>query len=196
MFKGKYIVVEGIDGTGKSTLIAGLKRELEKRGASVVTLVEPTKGPWGQKIRKHLGDKARELSGEQWLDLFENDRRENMEQYVRPALASGKCVIQDRSFYSTAAYQGAQGIDMETILKRNRSFAVEPDMVLILDLDPAEAIERIRTKRTMQTDAFEQVDYLEKVRANFRAFMGKNIAHIDASEPQEKVLEAALEALG
>lgn len=206
----RYIAIEGIDGSGKSTLIKGLAAELAKRGMQVVTTEEPTRGAHGREIRARLGDKSRTLSGEEWLTLFEADRREHMDNTVRPALAAGKWVLSDRSFYSTAAYQGAQGVDVDEILRRNRAFAVEPDLVVILDLDPVESVRRIREKRRMETDAFERTEFLARVRAIYRSFTdggagagsarspsgrAPRFVHLDASKPQADLLAVVTKAL-
>jgi len=192
--QARYIAVEGIDGSGKSTLIKGIAAAIALTN-SVITTEEPTRGVHGREIRARLGDKSRTLSGEEWLKLFEDDRREHMQCTVVPALKAGKWVISDRSFYSTAAYQGAQGLDVDSILQRNRAFAVEPDMVIILDLDPVEAVKRIREKRRMETDAFERTEFLARVRAIYQGFVGPRFLHLDASQPQQTLLEKSLGAL-
>lgn len=185
-----YIVLEGIDGSGKSTLQRALVAALQALGRSVVSLVEPTEGVHGQKIREHLGSKSRSLSGEEWQQLFEADRADNMASFVRPAIERGDDIVQDRSYYSTVAYQGAQGQSVADILRRNRAIAVEPDLVLILDLDPEVSLERVRRRQGMETDAFERIEYLQQVRANFRAMQGPNIVHIDASLGAEALFDA------
>jgi dTMP kinase len=190
-----YIAVEGIDGTGKSTLIAAIAAHLRSQHHTVLTTEEPTRGVHGKTIREHLGSKSKTLTGAQWLDLFEADRREHMETTVKPALARGEFVVSDRSFYSTAAYQGAQGENAPAILARNRSFAVEPGLVIILDLDPATSLARVARRRGMEADAFERRDFLERVAANFAAMTGPNIVHVDAAKSPEVVAADAIAAI-
>ncbi|MCA8940526.1 MAG: dTMP kinase, partial [Planctomycetes bacterium] len=191
-YTGTYIVIEGIDGTGKSTLIKGIADALRQGGVSdLERYEEPTDGPNGQKIRELLASDDNIMSAEEWLLLFESDRRDNVARVV-PALERGAFVLQDRSFYSTAAYQGAQGMDVAEILRRNRAFAPEPDMVLVLDLDPKIALERIQKRKAMEADAFEREEYLARVRMIYHAMKGRNLAVIDAEQSPEAVLASAL----
>ena len=98
-----------------------------------------------------------------------------------------KVIVLDRYYYSTVAYQGARGIDPEEIRRQNETFAVEPDLVFILDVPPEKGLDRIAASREKMDLHFEQKDYLVKVRAIFQGFEGKNIHHIDASRPEEDV---------
>ena len=98
-----------------------------------------------------------------------------------------KVIVLDRYYFSTVAYQGARGIDPEEIRRQNETFAVEPDLVFILDVPPEKGLDRIAASREKMDLHFEQKDYLVKVRAIFQGFEGKNIHHIDASLPEEDV---------
>jgi dTMP kinase len=104
---GLFIVLEGIDGCGKSTQVELLAKRLSRRGKKVVTLSEPTAGRWGQKIREAARHKD-SLSPAEELELFIKDRKEDIKNNIKPALESGQIVILDRYFYSTLAYQGAR----------------------------------------------------------------------------------------
>lgn len=187
----KYIVIEGIDGTGKSTLATGIAKFLTAHGR-VIRTEEPTRGPTGQAIRRLLGSHSREVSVREWLELFETDRAHHMETVVKPALDRGDWVIQDRSFYSTAAYQGSQGVSPDDILARNRAFAVEPGLVLILDLDPAISLKRTQARLGMEAEVFEREEFLTLVADAFKSFKGPNIRRIDASKSAGQVLNDAL----
>lgn len=187
----KYIVLEGIDGTGKSTLARSIANALASLGDVVVT-EEPTRTGTGARIRKLLTDHATSLSVDDWLELFESDRADHMANVVQPALARGAWVVQDRSFYSTAAYQGAQGADVRDVLRRNRQIAIEPGLVLILTLDPAESLRRAHVRRGQEAELFEREDFLGRVSAIFASLKGANIAHIDARPGAEVVLASAM----
>lgn len=187
----KYIVIEGIDGTGKSTLATGIAKFLIAHGR-VIRTEEPTRGPTGQAIRRLLGSHSREVPVKEWLELFETDRAHHMETVVKPALERGDWVIQDRSFYSTAAYQGSQGVSPDEILARNRAFAVEPGLVLILDLDPAISLKRTQARLGMEAEVFEREEFLTLVADAFKSFNGQNIRRIDASKSPGQVLNDAL----
>ena len=113
---GVLIAIEGIDGAGKTTLARNLKKWLESRGYRVEVIKEPGDSVWGQKIRESYD---RELDAREELELFLKDREENVRRKILPALKKGTIVIMDRYYYSTMTYQGARGIDVEEIRKRN-----------------------------------------------------------------------------
>ena len=119
--KGILIAIEGIDGTGKSTQLKLLGDYLRRRGCTVVETREPTEGPYGQKIRKLYVDRG-QCTLEEELELFIEDRRQHVREVIAPALAQGHVVLTDRYYFSTAAYQGAAGMDPDEVFARN-SFA-------------------------------------------------------------------------
>ncbi|MBE0582485.1 MAG: dTMP kinase [Desulfofustis sp.] len=175
---GRLIVFEGIDGTGKSTQLSLLQHHLEDRGYSVVATREPTDGVYGQKIRA-LYRSRDTVSREEELALFIADRRDHVAAVLAPALAGGQIVLCDRYFLSTAAYQGAAGLDPDRIIARN-AFAPTPDLALLFELDPREALRRITEHRGDQPNDFEQLDYLQKVDTVFRRMRLPYIKRIDA----------------
>lgn len=181
------IVFEGIDGTGKSTHCKLLLEYLQARGFSVISLSEPTRGAWGKKIRDLLVKGREGVSSEEELSWFINDRKENVERNILPALAQNKVVLMDRYYYSTAAYQGALGLDREKILRENQRFAPLPDRVFIFAAPLETCLERIKTQRVSGPDSFERFDYLEKVQRIFDSFVGSRFRRIDSSAPREAV---------
>jgi len=186
--KGVLIVLDGIDGTGKTTQAKRLLAELGKRGVDAVYFREPSDSRWGLAIKSKAAT-GRSISPEEELELFQKDRQENVEKNLKPALKEKKVVILDRYYFSTIAYQGARGIDTETIKLQNESFAVEPELVFILDIPPQKGLDRIAASREKMDPHFEREDYLCKVREIFRKFEGHNIHHIDASRPEDAVYE-------
>jgi dTMP kinase len=186
---GWLIVLEGIDGAGKSTVIRRLVAHLESAEKQCVTSFEPTRGPWGTKLRQSMTEGR--LSLEDELELFLKDRAEHVENLILPSLRQGKIVILDRYYLSTAAYQGARGVSPEWVLTTNEKFAPKPDLVLLLDFDPAGGVDRIRA-RGDAPNTFEQLEQLREVRRIFlgldRPFMRK----IDASQDPESVWAACL----
>lgn len=185
MKKGILIVFEGIDGAGKSTQAAILMERLKKKDFVVAYFREPSRSRWGQEIKKKALCPD-SLSPEEELDLFQKDRKENVEKNLKPALAKRKVVILDRYYYSTIAYQGAKGIDQKRIKRMNEAFAVKPDLVFILDVDPREGLERIENRKKKDR-LFEQEDYLIRVRKIFKSFKRKNIIHIDGQKPKQEI---------
>lgn len=185
---GCLIAIEGIDGTGKSTLAAALARELERRGRDVVRSFEPTQGQYGRKIRDLAVSGRSDAQDE--TDLFVADRREHVAQAIAPALAAGKTVVLDRYYYSTMAYQGARGLDPAAIQKTNEAFAPRPDLLVILELPVAEALVRITRKRGSTPDHFEGADYLCAVDRIFKAIDHPNVLRLDARQTTDEMVAA------
>ncbi len=201
--RGVLVAFEGIDGAGKSTQVEMLRRHLEGAGYAVVTLQEPTDGPWGRRIKElSLADRP-SLSPEEELELFVKDREEDVRTNIQPALEKKCVVLMDRYYFSSMAYQGARGLDPEQIRNQNEAFAPRPDLVIVLLLSPTAGIRRIESERRRNT-YFEREKYLEKVQEIFRQTRGPNVHHLDAAkspknthlrvrELTEKVLRAASE---
>ena len=193
MKRGLLIVFEGIDGTGKSTQCELLARSLTERHMLNIALAEPTRGTWGTKIRRLLSEGRQGISPQEELSWFVNDRKEDIELNIMPALQDNKVVLMDRYYFSTAAYQGALGLDPEQIRLENETFAPIPDRVLIFLTSPETCLERIESTRD-QKSAFEKLDYLRNVQEIFKSFAGPNIRFINSvgsvPEVHGKVLSA------
>ena len=187
MSKGKLIAFEGIDGTGKSTQIQLLATLLREKGHRVVSTREPTDSSYGRRIRQLYVDRGSCTPLEE-LELFIQDRQVHVKELLAPELAAGSIVLTDRYYYSTAAYQGAAGMDTTEIFARN-SFAPKPDLVLLLTMDPEISIARIREGRGEELNDFEQLDQLRKVADHFASFTDPCIARIDAAQAPEQVQE-------
>lgn len=180
MSQGIFIVVEGIDGTGKSTQSKRLAEWFRSRGREVVLSREPTDGPWGKKLRESAT--TGRLSAEEELECFLNDRREHVEMSIKPALAEGKVVILDRYYFSMMAYQGARGFDPAEIRRRNEVFAPQPDLLLILDLSVESAHGRIGARGDTANE-FEQRDTLSRCREIFLSLRDEPFACVIDAEP-------------
>jgi len=183
--RGLFIVFEGIDGCGKSTQVELLANKLRRQGKQVVTLSEPTAGRWGQKIRDSARSKG-SLSPEEELELFIKDRKEDIKNNIKPALEAGQIVILDRYFYSTLAYQGARGLDMNEIRAKHDKFVIKPDIVFILDVPVSQALKRIACRPVIYS-LFEDPEYLEKVRKNFLRLKDSECYFLDGRQPPEAI---------
>ena len=186
---GFLLVIEGIDGAGKSTLGRQLAAHARAHGLTTVVSREPTDGPHGTALRQSA--KTGRLSLVEELDLFLQDRAEHVATLIQPALARGEIVILDRYYISTAAYQGARGADPAEIIARNEVFAPRPDLVLLLDIDPLGGTGRI-LHRGDQPDDFEAVTSLAKVRDIFLALPQPFIRKINAARPVDEVFGDAV----
>lgn len=176
--RGKLIVFEGTDGTGKSTQLRLLGDYLQDKGHSILTTREPTEGRYGQKIRSLYMDRD-QYSREEELELFLADRREHVQQVLAPALEQGKVILCDRYFLSTVAYQGARGFDPEHILELNH-FAPDPDLALLFQVPLDTGLSRITSGRGEELNDFEQRENLARVAAIFSAIKRPYIRPIDA----------------
>ncbi len=188
---GLFLVIEGIDGTGKSTQARRLADWCRTRGRDVVLDREPTDGPWGRQLRESAA--TGRLSPQEELDLFLRDRREHVAQVINPALAAGKVVVLDRYYFSTMAYQGARGFDPAVIRAANEEFAPVPDLLLILDLDVDAALARIGS-RGDTANAFERRDSLERCRAIFLELATEPFARVIDTRPSEDEVHRSITA--
>lgn len=196
---GRLIVVEGIDGAGKSTQVRRLAEALTAAGRTVVTSREPTDGPWGRKLRASAESTRLSLADE--LHAFIEDRKQHVAEVIRPALAAGAIVLLDRYYFSTMAYQGARGADVAEIRRANEAIAPRPDLVLLVDFDPQTALTRIRESRGDVPNEFEQLDQLRAIRKIFldTAAADKTFRIIDGHGTADEVsarLWTAVDALG
>lgn len=192
---GLFIVIEGIDGTGKSTQARILGEWFQSQGREVVLSREPTDGPWGTKLRQSL---TARLSPEEELEYFLRDRREHVEQLIAPSLAAGKVVILDRYYFSTMAYQGARGFDPQEIRRKNEEFAPVPHRLIILDLDLDIALHRIGARGDIANE-FEKRENLERCREIFLSLKDEpfvRVIHSDCSlEEVSRQVREAVQAL-
>lgn len=183
--QGLLIVFEGIDGTGKSTQIELLRDFLELEGYQVTTSREPTNGVYGQRIRE-LYRNRQTITREEELDLFLADRREHVETLIGPSLEDGRIVLCDRYFLSTAAYQGAAGLDPWKIIEQN-NFAPSPDLAFIIEIEPQESVRRITLLRGDTLNDFEQLESLIQVDKIFKELTFSYIKRIDGSQSINQV---------
>lgn len=193
MNHGLFIVIEGIDGTGKSTQAIRLGEWFRAQGREVVVSREPTAGPWGKKVRESAA--TGRLSPEEELEYFLNDRRQHVEELIAPSLAAGKVVILDRYYFSTMAYQGARGFDPSEIRRQNEAFAPVPDRLLILDLDVDSALERIGARGDTANE-FEKRENLERCQEIFLSLRGEDFVRvIDSHGTLDEVAERIRQAV-
>ncbi|MEM4700386.1 MAG: dTMP kinase [Candidatus Nezhaarchaeales archaeon] len=175
--RGALIAIEGIDGAGNTTQAKLLVRWLRRKGVKALLTKEPTRGDVGKLIRRRL----REGRLNALIDalLFAADRAEHVVNVILPKVEQGFIVITDRYVESSIAYQGAEGADIAWLEVVN-SFAPQPDLVVVLDVQPNQALARKGGPR----EGFEQEEFLEKVRSILKARAEKKgYLIVDASRP-------------
>ncbi|MFM9042458.1 MAG: dTMP kinase [Vulcanococcus sp.] len=203
--RGRFLVLEGIDGCGKTTQIEHLRQWLPRsglmpQGAELLVTREPGGTELGRALRQLLlhppGDAAPEIRAE--LLLYAADRAQHVAQKIAPALAEGHWVLSDRFTGSTAAYQGyGRGLSLELIdqLATIATAGVVPDLTLHLELPLAESLRRRGHRPADRIEASGEA-FLARVSAGFSALARQQgWASIDASLPPEQVSERLQEAL-
>jgi dTMP kinase len=160
-YPGLLVVIEGIDGAGKSSLCKELVEQLQAKNREVLYVKEPGGSPLGQKIRALLLEgSAVECCPEAEFLLFAADRAQHYQQHVIPALRAGIIVVSDRSGLSSLVYQGyGKGVNKELIKLVNKWACkdVEPDLLVLLDIAVKVAKQRIKSARKF-IDTFEHQD--------------------------------------
>ena len=194
MAEGKFIVVEGIDGSGLTTQAELLRQALKKKGLETYLTKEPTDGPAGAIIRLalagrlvyHPSESARESLPDLTLALlFAADRLDHLFNYILPKLALGITVISDRYYLSSYAYQ-ADGGNLEWLRQVNAKCR-KPDLTIFLDV-PVEICKKRMQRDRWHVEVFEEVNQLERVRQNYLSAIqrldaeGERIEIIDGTE--------------
>lgn len=167
--RGRFIVFEGIDASGKSTQVERLAAHLESGGARVHVTAEPTTGPIGSLIRQSFAGRV-PLDDRAVAALFVADRIDhltNARDGVIGILERGIDVVSDRYVLSSLAYQSAD-VGMDWVRRANAvsTDLLTPDLTLYLDLSPASALQRLETRRGIP-DRFEALERLEHAHANY-----------------------------
>lgn len=198
--KGFLFLLEGIDGSGKSTVCRKLTNMLELEGYDVVYLREPTnESIWGKEIRAR--SPKGELTPKEELDLFLKDRDWHIQNRILPALSEGKIVLLDRYFFATGAYQSeVTGLSWQEILRMNREDlnAPEPDIVFLLDIDAETGLGRTSSREDTANLQFEKLERLIKVRQTYLEIASQDTGLfkiIDASKSLEKVVDEVHEEI-
>lgn len=188
--RGTYVVIDGIDGTGKTALAGRLVKPLIQRGHSVASFHEPR----DRFLQRQYQRLTRVDSFAAALCLTAD--RSLIRPEVEGALEMGDVVVQDRSFYSTLAYQHPvlDNDSWRELERIEKALALEPDLVLYLDAPAELAIRRI--ENSSERNPLEDEPYLAKVRAKFaQMFQAPKWVKIDATGPIEHTVEQALNAL-
>lgn len=195
MTTGTLIVFEGLDGSGKSTQLGRLADRLRTAGHEVVETAEPYMGGgWGPRIRE-MARSGRPLAPPEELRWFLEQRREHVRDVLAPALAAGHVVLSDRYFLSTAAYQGARGLDRAEILRASESEFPVPDLVLLLEVGAEEGLGRIAGRTGQAEPVFEKREFQERVAAEFAALDRPYLVRIPATADIDSVEQQVVTAV-
>lgn len=203
--RGRFVVLEGIDGCGKTTQIEALRDWLPRSGllpqhAKVVVTREPGGTAFGEALRDLLlHPPAHQVPGQRAeLLLYAADRAQHVAERIVPTLAAGHWVLSDRFSGSTEAYQGfGRGLPLEAIhqLAQFATDGLQPDLTLWLDVSLEEALHRRRQRRKDRIEA-EGEAFLQRVQAGFQVLAeGEGWERVEASGPPSEVAERCCAAL-
>jgi len=191
---GVFIVIDGIDGCGKTLHSRSLCMDLREMNYDVRYTAEPSQGFIGRFIRQKILFEQK-IPPETEALLFAADRFSHLQREVIPLLKAGKMVVSDRYFYASLAYQGAQGVSLDWIRKVNY-FAVKPDVAIYLDVPAEVGLSRIRRQRTV----LEKLELERRVRQIYLQLVEEGeLSIVDAtkhvSNVKKEVLSLALQAI-
>jgi dTMP kinase len=168
--RGRFLVLEGLDGAGTTTQTAELARRLRARGIPAVATAEPTRGPVGSLIRLALtdrlkGPKGRDFDRAALALLFAADRLDHVTTEILPRLADGRWVVSDRYVLSSLAYQT---LDLPAaFVEAINARAPAPDLTLFLDVPPEVALRRRRAEGS-PAEIFERLPLQRRVASTYR----------------------------
>jgi len=157
---GVFICVEGIDGSGKTTQARLLVKTLTRKGYDAIYTTEPSKGIYGNIIRKNILQGTIRVPTVVEAVLFAADRDYHIENEIKPLLKAGKIIVCDRYVYSSIAYQGAADVNIEWIKEIN-NHAIKPDLAIYIDVPPDIVINRIKRRKTVMETLQTQRDVRE-----------------------------------
>ena len=190
--RGKFITLEGIEGSGKSTSLDTISKSLETHNIEFIVTKEPGGGPLGKDLRKMLLDKKTSISSEVELLLMMADRKNHIDNIVEPSLEKGVWVISDRYLDSSYAYQGGgRQIDVSKIDLLTEILKLPiPDLTLLFDLSPEIALQRAKNRSELDRFESEPMDFHQRIREAYLTLANDNIERyvvIDASKDIQNV---------
>jgi dTMP kinase len=201
----RFIVLDGVEGAGKSTQLARLAAALREAGEDVVLTVEPGGTPVGGAIREVLLSPAQEITPLTEVFLFCASRAQHCDEIIRPALADGRVVLCDRFSAATFAYQGHAGeVGEERVLRLDAEATrgLAPDMTVILDLPPEDGLARkFDGGQAAAADRIErnELAFHRRVREGFHRYAERypdRTAIVDASGTEDDVFARVCAMLG
>ena len=169
--EGKFITLEGIEGSGKSTSLKDISNTLDQKSIDYIVTKEPGSGSLGKDLRSLLLNNDNKISGQVELLLMMADRKNHLDSLVIPNLNDGNWVISDRYLDSTYAYQGG-GREMDFALIDELSNSLNlpaPDLTILFDLPVEIALERAKQRANLDRFEKESLDFHNRIRNVYKS---------------------------
>lgn len=203
MFKDRFIVIEGLEGAGKSTAVNVIKKFLNNNG---ITEIVQCREPGGTKLGETIRDLVKSNRSNEKIDcrtellLMYASRIQLVENVIKPALEEGKTVICDRFYYSTYAYQGGgREINLDIIDSIHKASLgdFKPDLTIYMDIAPEIGLKRAAGRGELDRFELEKIEFFEKTRKMYlkQAEDSPEVVTVDASQTQENVAEQVRQIL-
>ena len=181
--RGAFICIEGLDASGKTTHARRLVEDLWQKGFDAVYTTEPSTSEIGKFVRTYALQRKKRVSSVVEALLFAVDRVDHVETRIKPALQKDKIVVCDRYLYSSLAYQGAAGLDLNWIREINKN-AITPDLAIYLDVPPEMVVKRIKWKKSVM----ERLQIQQKVQEIYMKLVEEGLlVRVDGNRPKDDV---------
>ena len=196
----KFITLEGIEGSGKTSSIKSITNLLEEKRISYVVTREPGGSSIGSELRSILLDPQTNISSEVELMLMLADRKDHVEQVILPNLKTGNWVISDRFMDSSFAYQGGgRKLDTKMInsFSRNLNLPI-PDLTLLFDVPVEISLSRVKARGELDRFEQEEIDFHNRIREAYLELAEQNVNRIqiiDSSQAIEDMLKSVEEKI-
>ena len=186
--RGVFICIEGLDASGKTTHARRLVRDLRRKGFDAIYTTEPSPGVIGEFIRTYILQRKKRVPSVVEALLFAVDRVDHVETEIKPALQRGKIVVCDRYMYSSLAYQGTAGLDLNWIREINK-YALTPDLAIYMDVPPEVVVKRIKRKKSVM----ERLGIQRKVQEIYMKLVEDGLlVRVDGNRPKDEVSKGIL----
>lgn len=202
MSSAKFVVIEGLEGAGKSSAVSLVKHAIEATGASLVCTREPGGTPMAEAIRECVKHNWRDeqVTVQTELLLMYAARSQLIHNVIKPALEQGKWVLADRHDMSSRAYQGGGRQIKDHLIEPLRDITLQgfsPDLTLYMDVEPAVGLARARGRGALDRIELEDISFFERTRERYLQLceLDPNAVVINSMQPIEKVHQDIRQAL-
>jgi len=198
--KAKFITLEGIEGSGKTSSLKSITDLLDKKNISYVVTREPGGGSIGKELRSILLDPETEISPEVELMLMLSDRKDHVEKIILPNLEKGNWVVSDRFMDSSIAYQGGgRQLGKKLIISLSEYLNLpQPDLTLLFDLPVETSLSRVKARGELDRFEKEELEFHKRIRNTYLDLAKNNsnrIEIIDSSKKIESMLNNVKQAI-